>query len=52
LLPVVTLCNVIMPFLMAASIGAPLFAVWVVIDYRRARQLKPMAAGPSGTGLV
>jgi hypothetical protein len=24
------------PFLIAASIGAPLFAVWVVIDYQRA----------------
>jgi phosphatidylglycerophosphate synthase len=52
LLPVVTLCDGIMPFLIAASIGAPLFAVWVVIDYRRARQSRPMAAGPSGTGLV
>jgi phosphatidylglycerophosphate synthase len=54
LLPLVTLCNGIMPFLMAASIGAPLFAVWVVIDHRRvARQPKPLAASPtSGTGLV
>ncbi|HEY6516291.1 MAG TPA: CDP-alcohol phosphatidyltransferase family protein [Steroidobacteraceae bacterium] len=54
LLPVVTLCNGIMPFLIAASIGAPLFAAWVVIDYRRAvRRLKPVAASPtSGTGLV
>jgi phosphatidylglycerophosphate synthase len=53
LLPLVTLCNVTMPFLIASSIGAPLFAVWVVVDYRRAvRQLKPIAAGPSGTGLV
>jgi phosphatidylglycerophosphate synthase len=54
LLPVVTLCNGIMPFLIAASIGAPLFAAWVVIDYRRAmRRLKPIAARPtSGTGLV
>lgn len=53
LLPLVTLCSGLIPFLIAASIGAPLFAVWVVIDYRRvARQLKPIAAGPSGTGLV
>jgi phosphatidylglycerophosphate synthase len=54
LLPLVTLCSGIMPFLIAASIGAPLFAAWVVIDYRRAmRRLKPMAASPtSGTGLV
>jgi len=35
LLPLVTLCNGVTPFLMAASICAPLFAVWVVIDYRR-----------------
>ena len=54
LLPVVTLCNGIMPFLIAASVGAPLFAAWVVIDYRRiARRAKPLAASPtSGTGLV
>lgn len=54
LLPLVTLCNGVMPFLLAASIGAPLFAAWVVFDYRRvARRLKPMAASPtSGTGLV
>lgn len=54
LLPLVTLSNCIMPFLIAASIGAPLFAAWVVIDYRRVvRRLKPMAASPtSGAGLV
>jgi len=54
LLPLVTLSNGIMPFLVAASIGAPLFAAWVVIDHRRvARRLKPMAASPtSGAGLV
>lgn len=54
LLPLVTLSNCIMPFLIAASIGAPLFAAWVVIDYRRVvRRLKPIAASPtSGAGLV
>jgi hypothetical protein len=54
LLPLVTLSNGIMPYLIAASIGAPLFAAWVVIDYRRVlRRLKPMAASPtSGAGLV
>jgi phosphatidylglycerophosphate synthase len=36
LLPVVTLLNGMTPFLIAASIGAPLFAVWVVVDYQRA----------------
>jgi phosphatidylglycerophosphate synthase len=35
LLPLVTLASGIEPFLVAASIGAPLFAVWVVIDYWR-----------------
>lgn len=54
LLPLVTLCNGVAPFLIAASMGAPLFAVWVVVDYRRAvRRSKPMPASPSsGTGLV
>ena len=35
LLPLVTLCNGTTPFLIAAAVGAPLFAVWVVFDYRR-----------------
>lgn len=35
LLPLVTLSNGLAPFLMAASICAPLFAIWVLIDYRR-----------------
>ena len=35
LFPLVTLCNGATPFLVAAAIGAPLFAVWVVFDYRR-----------------
>lgn len=35
LLPLVTLFGGVTPFLVAASIGAPLFAAWVVIDYRR-----------------
>ncbi|KUZ89330.1 CDP-alcohol phosphatidyltransferase [Burkholderia ubonensis] len=35
LLPLVTLTNGVEPFLLAASIGAPLFAAWVVIDWWR-----------------
>jgi len=35
LLPIVTLCGAVNPLLLAASIGAPLFAIWVAIDYRR-----------------
>ena len=43
LLPLVTLFNGLTPFLIASSIGAPLFAVWVVIDYRRVvRRARPL----------
>ena len=35
LLPLVTLGNAVMPFLVAAVLCAPVFAVWVVIDYVR-----------------
>jgi archaetidylinositol phosphate synthase len=42
LLPLVTLTRVVEPFVMAASIGAPLFAIWVALDYRRiVRRPKP-----------
>ncbi len=36
LLPLVTMSNAVKPFLIAAALFAPLFAVWVVMDYRRA----------------
>ena len=35
LLPLVTLFDVVSPFLVAAAIGAPLFALWVALDHRR-----------------
>ena len=35
LLPLVTLSGAIAPSLTAASVGAPLFALWVIIDYWR-----------------
>jgi archaetidylinositol phosphate synthase len=35
LLPLITLADAVIPFLMAAALCAPLFAVWVIIDYRR-----------------
>jgi archaetidylinositol phosphate synthase len=48
LLPLVTLCDGVAPFLMAASICAPLFAIWVVIDYLRAlRRQRSMMAAPT-----
>jgi hypothetical protein len=37
----VTLCNATLAFLVTAAIGAPLFAVWVVRDYWRARRARP-----------
>ena len=54
LIPLVTLCNGVTPFLIAASVGAPLFAAWVIVDHRRvARRSKPMEASPSsGAGLA
>jgi archaetidylinositol phosphate synthase len=43
LLPLVTVFNGLTPFLVAASLGAPLFAVWVVFDYRRVvRHARPV----------
>ncbi|WP_345815901.1 CDP-alcohol phosphatidyltransferase family protein [Paraburkholderia sp. PREW-6R] len=46
LLPIVTLFSVVLPFVMAASIGAPLFAAYVVFDYWRVsrRAARPVAA--------
>jgi phosphatidylglycerophosphate synthase len=42
LLPLVTLCDGVAPFLYAASIGAPLFALWVIADYRRLLRRSPV----------
>jgi len=48
LLPFVTLCDGVAPFLVAASICAPLFAVAVVIDYLRAlRRLRALKVQPT-----
>ena len=45
LLPLVTVLNGLTPFLLAAFVGAPLFAIWVIIDYRRVlRRLQPIEA--------
>jgi phosphatidylglycerophosphate synthase len=46
LLPLATLCNALMPLLLAASICAPLYAIWVVIDFQRVRRRdRRMATG-------
>jgi hypothetical protein len=48
LLPIVTLTSVVMPFVVVASIGAPLFAAWVVVDYWRvARRAARPAVAPA-----
>jgi phosphatidylglycerophosphate synthase len=41
LMPLVTLCNAAAPFLIAAAIGAPLYALWVVFDFRRVMRPQP-----------
>jgi phosphatidylglycerophosphate synthase len=49
LLPLATLCNALVPMLLAASICAPLFAIWVVIDHQRVlRRDRRMATGVAG----
>lgn len=38
LLPLVTLSDMLLPFLILASIGAPLFGLWMLRDYRKLKQ--------------
>ncbi len=47
LLPLVTLVDGLPPFLTAAALGAPLFALWVIFDYRRVMRSQPLPAHPS-----
>jgi archaetidylinositol phosphate synthase len=49
LLPLVTVFNGLTPFLVASSIGAPLFALWVIVDFRRVqrRQRRPIEVPPT-----
>jgi phosphatidylglycerophosphate synthase len=46
LLPLVTLCNGVVPFLMVAAVCAPLFALWVAFDYGRVFGARPVRAAP------
>jgi archaetidylinositol phosphate synthase len=49
LLPLATLCNALVPLLLAASICAPLYAVWVTFEYQRVlRGDRRMTAGIPG----
>jgi archaetidylinositol phosphate synthase len=52
LMPLATLCNVLLPLLLAAAVCAPLYAVWVVFQYRRAAQLPQPASNTSSTSGV
>ena len=53
LLPLVTLCNGVAALLLAASVGAPLFAAWVVLDHQRLlRRPKSAAQSTSDAGLA
>jgi archaetidylinositol phosphate synthase len=48
LLPLVTLCDGVAPFLLVASLFAPLFAIWVVSGYLRAlRRQRSIVAAPT-----
>jgi phosphatidylglycerophosphate synthase len=49
LFPLATLSNALVPLLLAAAVCAPLYAIWVVIDYQRLlRKDRRMAAGVAG----
>ena len=53
LLPLVTLCDGVIPLLLAASVGAPLFASWVVLEYHRLRRRpRPAPQSPSDAELA
>ncbi|HEV2703914.1 MAG TPA: CDP-alcohol phosphatidyltransferase family protein [Steroidobacteraceae bacterium] len=49
LLPLVTLFNGLTPFLLAASVGAPLFALLVIVDFIRVTRRPLPAAAPSAS---
>src|ERR1700690_283287 len=49
LFPLATMSNALAPMLIVASVCAPLYAIWVVIDHQRAlRRNRRMAAGIAG----
>jgi phosphatidylglycerophosphate synthase len=47
LMPLVTLCNGLTPLLIAASTCAPLYVIWVSIEYRRLNRQQPSLADDS-----
>jgi len=51
-MPLVTLCNGLTNFLVAAAIGAPLFAIWVTFDYWRVARRLQQPAGQQTSGVA
>jgi len=52
LMPLVTFCNGLSPLLMAASVCAPLYALWVAFEYRRVVRQPEAAVNRSSTSGV
>jgi phosphatidylglycerophosphate synthase len=52
LLPVITVANALMPFLVATACGAPLLAIRAIADYRRARRRFRRLALPPTSGVT
>jgi archaetidylinositol phosphate synthase len=50
LLPLMTLCDGTRALLVAAALCAPLYAIWVAIDYRRIMQRQQLLTIQSGSG--
>jgi phosphatidylglycerophosphate synthase len=50
LLPLATLCDGTVPLLISASVCAPLYALWVVFEYRRVMHRSELLTVPSSSG--
>ncbi len=48
LFPLATLCNALPPLLLTASVVAPLYLVWVAVEYRRAMRNGSISQGLAG----
>jgi len=51
LMPLATLCNALEPVLLTASVCAPLYLIWTVVEYRRVVRRPQSMAGPT-SGVV
>lgn len=50
LLPIATLCDGTIPLLIAAALCAPLYAIWVVFEFRRMMHRVPLSTIQSSSG--